>query len=104
MNWKSLMVGIGIGFVSGYATKELLQQNTNISPEKALATAKASFKKLGPISGSWIHMKTEAYEVNQIQHQVYKGGISRTFDDITEQYEFIADARTGTIIDAYPIG
>ena len=99
MNWKSFFLGLGVGIMSGYATRELLSQKTYVSPEKALANAKAAFKQSGPISGSWIQMKPEAYEKQNLSYKVYKGGISRAFDDQIEQYEFIADAHTGSILE-----
>ncbi|MDZ5472565.1 PepSY domain-containing protein [Bacillus sp. 31A1R] len=103
MNWKSFLLGLGIGIVSGYATKEIISAKSYVSSEKALASAKAAFKELGPISGSWIHMKTEPYEKEHLSFTVYKGGVSRNINGQMEQYEFVADARTGSIIDAYRI-
>lgn len=99
MNWKSFFLGLGVGIASGFATRELLAQKTYVSPEKALANAKSLFKKVAPISGSWIQMKPELYEKDNLSYTVYKGGITRTVDDSIEQYEFIADAYTGSIID-----
>lgn len=103
MNWKSFILGVGVGLASGYAARELLSQNTGVSPEKALANAKEVLKKDGPISGSWIQMKAEPYEKGQLKYQVYKGGISRFSGEKPEQYEFIADADTGTILDIYSL-
>lgn len=92
-------MGLGVGVVSGVVTKEILDTKTTVSPEKALANAKVLFKQSGPISGSWIHMKTEPYQRQEFSYTVYKGGISRTNNDEIEQYEFIADAKTGAIIE-----
>ncbi|WP_077214279.1 PepSY domain-containing protein [Bacillus dakarensis] len=99
MNWKSFLLGLGVGIMSGYATKELLSQKTYVSPEKALANAKAAFKQAGPISGSWIQMKPESYVKQDLLYTVYKGGISRSTHNDIEQFEFIADAHTGSIIE-----
>lgn len=101
MNWKSFMVGLSIGIVSGYAVKEIASQNIPIPPEKVLNSTKKIFREKGPISGSWIHMKAEPYEKNHLSYKVYKGGISRAINGATEQYEFIADALTGTILEVY---
>ncbi|WP_394137602.1 PepSY domain-containing protein [Cytobacillus oceanisediminis] len=103
MNWKSFILGVGVGLASGYAARELLSQNASVSPEKALANAKEAFKQEGPISGSWIQMKTEPYEKGHLKYQVYKGGISRFSGEKAEQYEFIADAGTGAILDVFPL-
>jgi predicted small secreted protein len=103
MNWKTFLLGVGAGLIAGYAAKELLDQNKTVSPEKVLEHVKSEFKKQGPISGSWIHMKTEPYEKKMLHYNVYKGGISRTANGKTEQIEFIADASTGAILDVYQI-
>ncbi|MFJ7729483.1 PepSY domain-containing protein [Neobacillus sp. NPDC097160] len=99
MNWKSFFLGTTIGLIGGYVTKEILSQKTNVSPEKVLEHVKRQFKQNGPISGSWIHMAAEPYVKQQINYRVYKGGISKNNNGANEQYEFIADASTGTILD-----
>jgi predicted small secreted protein len=99
MNWKSFGLGLGAGIVGGFAAFEVLTAKRHVSPEKALANGKNHFKQQGPISGSWIHMNPEPYEKGNLSYTVYKGGISRTIDGKAEQYEFIADACTGTIIE-----
>lgn len=103
MNWKAFFFGVGTGLAGAYAVKELASQKETVSAEKVLNHAKAAFKKSGPISGSWINMTAEAYSKPPIEYQVYKGGISRNIDGKVEQYEFIADASTGAILDAYPL-
>jgi predicted small secreted protein len=103
MNWKSFFIGAAVGLIGGYMTKEILQQKTNVSPEKVLEQVKRQFKQTGPISGSWIHMVTEPYERHDIHYEVYKGGISKNQDGSNEQYEFIADAQTGTLLEVRPI-
>ncbi|NRG44909.1 PepSY domain-containing protein [Bacillus sp. CRN 9] len=103
MNWKSFAIGIGVGLVGGYLTRELLSEKIEVTPEKALQNAKEAFKEAGSISGSWIHMKKEPFEKGQLHYEVYKGGISRHTGESLMQYEFIADAKTGVILDAYPL-
>ena len=46
-------------------------------------------------------MKRKPYKKSFLQYEVYIGGISRSADDQTEQYEFIVDRKTGAILDAY---
>lgn len=99
MNWKSLFLGMAVGAIGGIAAKEIISQKTMLSAEKVLENVKKKFKQSGPISGSWIHMEAEPYEKHQVQFRVYKGGISKNNHGKTEQYEFIADAATGTLID-----
>jgi predicted small secreted protein len=99
MNWKSFIIGAALGVIGGFAASELLTQRTNISAEKVLENVKKKFKQNGPISGSWIHMEAEPYQKLQIHYRVYKGGITKNNNGTTEQFEFIADATTGTLID-----
>lgn len=103
MNWKSFLLGLGTGIVTSIAVKELMNDKVFVSPEKALANAKNLFKQSGPISGSWIHMKAEPYQKGDLTYKVYKGGISRTVNNQLEQFEFVADALTGTVIETTKI-
>jgi predicted small secreted protein len=103
MNWKTFLIGVGAGLAGAYAVRELASQKETVAADKVLQHAKAAFKKSGPISGSWINMTAEPYTKQPIEYQVYKGGISRNVDGNVEQYEFIADAATGAILDAYPL-
>ena len=44
-------------------------------------------------------MKTEPYTQHAITTDVYKGGITRHRDDELEQFEFMADAFTGAVVE-----
>lgn len=99
MNWKSFILGATVGVIGGYAVKEIISTKSVVSPEKVLEHVKKQLKQNGPISGSWIHMEAEPFEKQQIRYNVYKGGISKTNNGENEQYEFIADASTGTLLD-----
>lgn len=103
MNWKSFILGAAVGLAGGYAFKEIMTQKSNVSPDKVLELVKNKFKQQGAISGSWIHMETEPYEKGSIQYQVYKGGITKHKNGTNQQFEFIADAATGTILDVHPL-
>ena len=101
MNWKTFLIGVGSGLAAGVALHGLLEKKQIISPEKALANAKSAFKKHGPIQGSWIQMERKPYKRSLLQYEVYIGGISKKVGDQTKQYEFIVDAQSGAILDAY---
>ncbi|OIK08986.1 peptidase M4 [Bacillus sp. MUM 116] len=103
MNWKSFLFGAAAGALGSIAVRELIAQKSTISPEKVLTNVKNQFKQNGAISGSWIHMKPEPYQKEHIHYQVFKGGISKNNSGENEQYEFIADAKTGTIIDVHSL-
>lgn len=99
MRWKKSIAAISLGALVGFIAAKQISENQQLSPEKALKRAKESFKRQGPISGSWIHMKTEELAKDDFPYTVYRGGVSRTVDGETKQYEFYIDAVTGTILD-----
>jgi predicted small secreted protein len=98
MNWKKFMAGMAVGFATAYIIKTQRIQRM-LPSEKALSLAKAAFQQQAPISGSWIQTNPETYEKNNNVYTVYKGGVC--CDD--EQYEFVIDAYTGTIIETKPL-
>lgn len=99
MNWKSFLVGTAAGLAAGIMAKELLAPLEHLSPEKVLSTVKERVKKEGSIYGSWIMMKPETIEKDGLTYEVYRGGVTRNLDDRREQFEFIADSHTGTIVE-----
>ncbi|MCA1056853.1 PepSY domain-containing protein [Rossellomorea aquimaris] len=103
MNWKSFILGLGIGAAGGILLSDKLKDARFISAEKVLKDVKEAFKKEGKVDGSWITMKPEELKKHSISTNVYKGGISRRVEGRLEQYEFLADAHTGTIIEVYPV-
>ncbi|MDR7000517.1 PepSY domain-containing protein [Neobacillus niacini] len=103
MNWKSFFLGAAAGAIGSLAVREIISKKLTVSPEKVLENVKKQFKQNGAISGSWIHMEAVPYLKQQLHYQVYKGGISKNNEGTIEQYEFIADAATGTIIDVYSL-
>ncbi|RFB17846.1 hypothetical protein DZB84_08325 [Bacillus sp. HNG] len=102
MSWNKFLLGFGVGFVSALLLKEALSDSL-IPGDKALKIAKEAFKKNGPIDGSWIQMNPEDFSKSGIQYQVYKGGISRKLNQESHQYEFVMDAKTGSILEVNPL-
>ncbi|RDI44321.1 PepSY domain-containing protein [Falsibacillus pallidus] len=99
MNWKSFVAGAAAGITAGFLMNEAVKRNVSVSAESVLAKVKRAFKEDGPIDGSWIQMKAEPYQKHAIKADVYRGGISRQRNGQLQQFEFIADAHTGTVID-----
>lgn len=99
VSWKRVLIGIGIGFAAGmFLSKEL--QSEKISPEKVLKLVKQNLNEKFHITGSWIHMVPETFEKNEVTYTVYRGGITTTNqEDEVIQYDFIVDAKTGTILE-----
>lgn len=100
MKIKNTVIAAGIGAAVGYFAKQQLDQFKNITPEKALKQAKETFKRQGPISGSWIYMKPESIEKNGLSYQAYRGGVTRNIDGENKQFEFHVDLDTGAVIDS----
>ncbi|WP_077621258.1 PepSY domain-containing protein [Sediminibacillus massiliensis] len=99
MKWKNIVIGAGVGALAGYVILQQLDKQQKVTPEKALKSAKEAFKQDGPISGSWIYMKPEEMEKNGLTYTVYRGGVTRTIDGKSTQYEFKVDAETGSLLD-----
>lgn len=100
MKCKDFLAGILTGVAAGIVVKEAIERtNPYVSADAVLNGVKEEFKKEGPIDGSWIVMKTEPFENKIISMDVYRGGISRVMNGELEQYEFAADAKTGTVVE-----
>ncbi|WP_284139872.1 MULTISPECIES: PepSY domain-containing protein [unclassified Virgibacillus] len=100
MSRKKVILAAGLGVAAGYLAKRQMDQLQKITPEKALKNAKDTFKKQGPISGSWIYMKPEEVEKNGLIYEAYRGGVTRNIDGENKQFEFYVDTETGAVIDS----
>lgn len=97
---RDYMMGLGTGIVIGIvASRAASKMDINRSAELILKEIKNSFKQEGPIDGSWIFMSPEPFKKEAIHINVYKGGISRVKNGLLEQFEFAADAKTGTVVE-----
>ena len=99
MKLRDLAIGAAIGFACGYMAKSILNDYQMQSPDDILTAVKQKMNETGKVIGSWILMTPEPFKKNGLQTQVFKGGLTRILDGEQKQYEFFADAKTGTIID-----
>lgn len=97
------LVSFVISFFIGAAAFFLVDKKMPMSADRILNNIKRQFKDDGPIEGSWIEMTKVPWEKFSYQTDVYYGGISRFEKGEITQYEFIADAYTGSIVDLYKI-
>lgn len=102
LKWNKLLIGFSTGIIAGALISQAAKKKT-ISSDVALGLAKKAFKENGPIDGSWIHMNPESIKRYDLSYQIYRGGITRTVNNEVEQYEFLVDAMTGTIIEVNPL-
>lgn len=98
----------GILFASGLilgacATALIYEHKKAVNGDDILENVKKMFLAEGPIEGSWIELHPVPLTRFSSETDVYYGGISRKEDDKLVQYEFIADAYTGTILDIYKL-
>ncbi|HEY4566801.1 hypothetical protein GOP80_10580 [Planococcaceae bacterium Storch 2/2-2] len=100
MKLRDFVLGVVTGVAATVAVQRAMSEMAPYAPADAvLSNVKETFLKEGPIEGSWIVMEPETYEKNVLTLDVYRGGITRMENGKVQQYEFIADAQTGTVID-----
>lgn len=96
---NGLILGAGIGLLSGIYSTLWYQKKQHLSADHVLSGVKHAFLKEGPIEGSWIEFEKKPLRKFAVQSKAYIGGISRIEDNKLIHYEFTADAYTGTIVD-----
>lgn len=100
MKLRDFLLGVATGIAAAYVIKETSEKvNPYKNANTVLNDIKDAFKAQGPIDGSWIFMEPQTYHKEDIEIPVYKGGISRVENGETVNFEFAADAKTGTVVD-----
>ncbi len=97
MNWK-FAAAVVAGFTTGFAVANYLEEVSHADPEHVLDEIKKKFRTLGPVEGTWIVMKPELFNNGVLDFDVYQGGITVKQAKQAVQYQFIADAKTGSIL------
>ena len=97
------IIAVVASFLMGAVTFFFVEKKLPVSADRILEMVKKEFKKEGPIEGSWIEMTKVPWEKYNYQTKVYYGGISRFEEGKITQYEFIADAYTGSVMDIYKV-
>ncbi|KRN19053.1 hypothetical protein IV79_GL001715 [Pediococcus claussenii] len=93
---------VATAFVAGVGLSNYLKAHRKLNSKTVLRKVRNGFSAEDrPIEGTWIEAKSEELNRNGLHAFVYYGGISRYEDGKLVQYEFIADAYTGTLIDIY---
>jgi len=97
------IIGFTLAFGLGMLAQNQISKRKTINSDDILKKVKKEFKKEGPIEGSWIEMTKVPWKKFAYETDVYYGGISRKEENQLIQYEFIADAYSGNLIDVYPV-
>lgn len=97
MKWKFITIGLAGGAAIGYALARL-QSSGELSPEKALQQVKKAAKKELSLDGAWIYLTPQPFNKNHLSYNVYKGGLTAKDDGGIRHYDFVADAKTGTVL------
>ncbi|MGX6979991.1 PepSY domain-containing protein [Vagococcus elongatus] len=105
LNWLGMGLAFGtvVGAVGGIVATHCYHKRQTIHPEIILENVKTFFLAEGSIEGSWIEFSRHPLRKFAIEYDTYTGGITRKEDDQIVQYEFIADAHTGTVLDIYRV-
>lgn len=93
---KWILAGV-TGFAAGYIVAK--QTSRTLTPERALKLVKSKAKEEFKVTGSWIGVNPEEMNRFGLPHLVYKGGLSSSLNASLVQYDFIVDAKTGSILD-----
>lgn len=66
---------------------------------KPFSSSSPTTLKEGPLAGSWIDYQPIPFQRFAYKTTAYRGGLRRQEDDQLVNYEFLADAYTGSIIE-----
>ncbi|WP_256244359.1 hypothetical protein [Alkalibacterium sp. 20] len=101
--WTLLSIVLAFFFLLGMLSFKQYSKNKALKADDILKDVKKEFLKEGTLDGSWIELTKVPWKKFAHKTDVYYGGISRYEDYKLVQYEFIADAYSGSIIDIYRV-
>lgn len=83
-----------IGFIAGK-----LFGNRQMSANRILKMIRNDFKREGQVTGSWIDQHPVPFQRFAVKTNAYLGGLTRREDNQLVNYEFRADAYTGSLLE-----
>ncbi|GEK89244.1 Predicted small secreted protein [Alkalibacterium putridalgicola] len=101
--WALLSLVLVLSFLIGALSFRQYSKKKALKADDILKDVKKDFLEEGPLDGSWIELTKVPWKKFAHKTDVYYGGISRYEENKLVQYEFIADAYTGSIIDIYRV-
>lgn len=88
------------GFAAGFAAEKFSAGGRRIlSPEKVLRLVKQTAKESVPTDGAWIFLSPHTWTKDALTTVVYRGGLIMNESSPATHYDFIADARTGSLLE-----
>ncbi|MBI5974270.1 hypothetical protein [Staphylococcus canis] len=100
-DWPLLIpVAIGTALASSYFYVLNRNKSQYYPADKIIDSVRSYFKD---VTGSYILYEPTIYQKFGIEYEVYKGGVSAERNGKVYNYEFIADAYNGQVIDIYEI-
>jgi len=93
-----VIASIAGGFAGGFLAATVIAERKLSNPDRVLKQVKKKFRELGHVDGTWMVMKPEKFHNGVFEFDVYQGGVSIVHEEGKIKYEFIADAKTGTIL------
>lgn len=91
------------GLVAGSVAITWWQTRFERRGESILQDVKQFFQEQGEIEGSWIELEPVELERDYKLIKVFYGGITLKEHEQRTQFEFVADAKTGALLDVYPL-
>lgn len=91
-------VTLGASGLAGFIAGKLFGKR-QISPDRILKLVKNDFASEGSVTGSWISDQAVPFQRFAVKTSAYQGGISRLEDGEKVDYEFVADAYTGSLLE-----
>lgn len=92
-------IGAGIGLATGIATTIWVKNRNALKADDILDKVKTAFLEEGSIEGSWINFEKQPIRKFAVHSDAYSGGITRMEDNQLVMYEFLADTKTGTVLE-----
>ncbi|WP_267201906.1 hypothetical protein [Limosilactobacillus kribbianus] len=83
-----------VGFIAGklFGTRRM-------SAGRILRMVRAEFAREGRITGSWIDHHAVPFQRFAVKTDAYRGGLTRRENDELVNYDFLADAYTGSLLE-----
>ncbi|RYM02114.1 hypothetical protein EWH99_11610 [Sporolactobacillus sp. THM7-7] len=92
-----LVAGVA-GFAAGLAVRGLVSGRL-LGAEKVLRIVRRTAGKTLPVDGAWIYLSPQNVTRDALSLQIYRGGLTAAGARSVRHFDFMADARTGTLIE-----